>query len=69
MVLALAEQGVKTVDDLRDLASDELREIVGEDKMTESQANTIIMAARANWFNDEEEAQAETDEHQEAANG
>ena len=69
MVLALAEQGVKTVDDLGDLASDELREIVGEDKMTESQANTIIMAARANWFNDEEEAQAETDEHQEAANG
>src|SRR5215813_11834891 len=30
MLVALAEQGVKTLDDLADLASDELREIVGE---------------------------------------
>ena len=54
MVLALAEQGVKTLDDLGDLAGDELREIVGENALTESQANNIIMAARASWFPEEE---------------
>lgn len=55
MVLQLAEKGVKTLDDLADLAGDELREIVGEDQLTESQANAIIMAARASWFSDEDE--------------
>jgi N utilization substance protein A len=64
MILALAEQGVKTLDDLGDLAGDELREIVGSDHLTESQANNIIMAARASWFPEEEAA-----EEQQAANG
>lgn len=54
MILALAEKSVKTSDDLGDLASDELREIVGVDKLTESQANAIIMSARASWFPAEE---------------
>ncbi len=58
MILALAEKGVKTGDDLGDLASDELREIVGNDKMTESQANAIIMKARENWFPAEESVAA-----------
>jgi len=53
MILALGEKGVKKMDDLGDLAGDELREIVGNDKLTESQANTIIMAARASWFQDD----------------
>ena len=51
---ALGEKGVKTHDDLADLAGDELREIVGEGKLTESQANAVIMAARASWFAEEE---------------
>jgi N utilization substance protein A len=55
MILALAEKGVKKMDDLGDLAGDELREIVGENALTESQANNIIMAARASWFPEEEE--------------
>ncbi|HYD18185.1 MAG TPA: transcription termination factor NusA [Patescibacteria group bacterium] len=53
-ILALAEKGVKTLDDLGDLAGDELREIVGSDQLTESQANSVIMAARASWFPEEE---------------
>lgn len=53
MILVLGEKGVKTMDDLGDLAGDELREILGMDKLTESQANAIIMAARANWFQDD----------------
>src|SRR6201996_7538237 len=55
MLVALGEKGVKTLDDLGDLASDELMEIVGADKMDEATANDVIMAARAHWFDGEEE--------------
>jgi N utilization substance protein A len=54
MLVALGEKGVKTLDDLGDLASDELIEIVGKDAMNEEDANRIIMAARAHWFEGEE---------------
>ncbi len=50
MLVTLGEKGVKTLDDLGDLASDELVEIVGEDKMDEATANEVIMLARAHWF-------------------
>ncbi len=50
MQVALGEKGVKSLDDLADLASDELVEIVGEANMDEATANEIIMAARAHWF-------------------
>ena len=50
----LGEKGVKTLDDLGDLASDELIEIVGEDALDAEEANAIIMAARAHWFADGE---------------
>src|SRR4029079_5392716 len=53
MLVALGEKDVKTLDDLADLASDELIEIVGADKMDEAVANEVIMAARAHWFEDE----------------
>ncbi len=55
MLVALGEKSVKTLDDLGDLASDELIEIVGDDKMDEAAANEIIMAARAHWFDGGEE--------------
>ena len=50
MLVALGEKGVKTRDDLADLASDELREIVGESAMDNDMANAIIMKAREHWF-------------------
>ncbi|MDX2027565.1 MAG: transcription termination factor NusA [Alphaproteobacteria bacterium] len=50
MVVKLGEKGVKSLDDVADLASDELREIIGTDNLTENKANEIIMAARAHWF-------------------
>ena len=53
MLVALGEKGVKTLDDLADLASDELTEIVGAEEMDEDTANTVIMAARAHWFTEE----------------
>jgi transcription termination/antitermination protein NusA len=52
MLVALGEKSVKTLDDLADLASDELIEIVGEGNMDEATANDVIMAARAHWFDD-----------------
>jgi N utilization substance protein A len=52
MVVKLGEKGIKTLDDVADLASDELREIVGNDELNEAKANEIIMAARAHWFTD-----------------
>ena len=53
MLVALGEKGVKTSEDLADLASDELREIVGESAMDNDTANAIIMKAREHWFADE----------------
>jgi transcription termination/antitermination protein NusA len=53
-LIALGEKGVKTLDDLADLAGDELVEILGAEAISEEQANEIIMAARAHWFEGEE---------------
>ncbi|MCP1242336.1 transcription termination/antitermination protein NusA [Acetobacter lambici] len=53
MLVTLGEKGVKTLDDLGDLAGDELVEILGADAIEEDAANEIIMAARAHWFEDE----------------
>jgi N utilization substance protein A len=50
---------VKSLDDLGDLASDELREIVGESTMDADTANAIIMKAREHWFPAEEAASGE----------
>jgi len=70
MMVTLGEAGIKTLDDLGDLAADEL--ISPEDGvlrtygLSEEQANEIIMAARAHWF-DDEEAEAEPGAETEAA--
>ena len=58
MLVALGEKGVKSLDDLADLASDELVEILGADVIDEQAANEIIMAARAHWFEGEDGAGA-----------
>ena len=52
-LIALGEKGVKTLDDLADLAGDELVEIVGAEALSEEAANEIIMAARAHWFEED----------------
>jgi N utilization substance protein A len=66
MLVALGEKGVKTIDDLGDLASDELIEIVGAEAMDETAANEVIMAARAHWFEEEEGATKEDGAEKEA---
>jgi N utilization substance protein A len=56
MLVALGEKGVKTLDDLADLAGDELVEILGSEALDEETANAVILAARqsAGWFGDED---------------
>ncbi|NQW11134.1 MAG: KH domain-containing protein, partial [Alphaproteobacteria bacterium] len=70
MLVTLGENGVMTLDDLGDLASDELRELLPDAGLDEDQANAIIMAARAHWFDDDtapaEAAEQETVSNQEA---
>ena len=56
LLVALAEKGIKTLDNLGDLASDELLEIVPENALTAEDADAIVMAARAHWFDDAEAA-------------
>lgn len=53
--LKLGEQDIKTLDDLADLAADELIEMLGEGSMTTKEANAVIMAARAHWFDKDSE--------------
>ena len=60
MLVKLGDAGVKTADDLGDLAGDELLEILADEGLVEEDANAIIMAARASWFDDEDEAAGET---------
>lgn len=68
LLVALGENGIKTRDGLADLATDELLEIAAAGLLNETNANEIIMAARAHWFEDEEapeeadEAAGETEE-------
>ncbi len=53
MMVQLGEKGVKTLDDLADLAGDELVDMLPEAGLTADDANAIIMAARKHWFPDE----------------
>ena len=53
MIITLAEKGVKTLDDVADLAADELIEMLGENTLSEDEANKVIMAAREHWFENE----------------
>ena len=62
MILTLAENNILSLDDLAELDSEELVELLGEHGIEdEAVAGDIIMAARAHWFADEDAAaEAET---------
>ena len=55
MMVTLGEKGVKSLEDLADLAGDELVEILGAERVDEGTANAIVMEARrrAGWLGDE----------------
>jgi N utilization substance protein A len=54
MLVALGENEIRSLDDLADLAGDELVEILGGTAPEMDEANAIIMAARAHWFEGED---------------
>ncbi|HIF26749.1 MAG TPA: transcription termination/antitermination protein NusA [Micavibrio sp.] len=56
MIIKLGENEIKSLDDFADLATDELVEILGEDSMTNSDSEKLIMGAREKlgWFAEEE---------------
>jgi N utilization substance protein A len=57
-ILKLAEGGVKSKDDLADLAGDELVEMLGSTAMSLNEANDLIMQARAHWFDNDNASEA-----------
>jgi len=65
MLVALGEAGIKTLDDFADLSSDELidREegVLREFGLSGEEANALVMAARAHWFDDEPPAGTEAE--------
>ena len=58
MLVTLGENGIKTRDDLADLATDELQDLFESEPLSDEAANAAIMAARAHWFEDEEVAES-----------
>ena len=67
-IIKLGENEIRTLDDLADLAGDELVEILGEESLTQKEANNIIMKAREHWFA-EEDAQKEAEAAAEDSEG
>ncbi len=55
ILVALGTGGIKTLDNLADLASDELIELAPENSLTGEEADAVIMAARAHWFTDDDD--------------
>ncbi len=62
MLVLFGRNNIKTLDDLGDLASDELIEMFADNAPQPEVADKIIMAARAHWFEgeDQDEDQGET---------
>lgn len=56
LILLLGDKGIKSLDDLADLATDEFVEMIPQDisGMRDSKVEALIMKAREHWFNDEE---------------
>ena len=71
MLVKLGEAGIKTLDDLGDLASEELvsdtNAPLRDSDLSLEDANRIIMAARAHWFDDEDTGEATGDAEEETA--
>jgi N utilization substance protein A len=69
MLVALGEAGVKSLDDLADLSGDELTSrsdgILRNFPLSETDANAMVMVARAHWFKDDEQPGEKTTETKE----
>ena len=61
MVVKLGNANIKNVNDLADLASDELKEIIEDIQLSTKEAGEIIMRARASWFEEDKDKNIEED--------
>jgi N utilization substance protein A len=66
LAFVLAGRGVRTRNDLAELATDELMEIEG---MEEERAGDLIMKARAHWFEDEDDSGNEASDSEQVQEG
>ena len=63
MLLTLAENEIRTLDDFAGLDNEELVELLGQHGLSDDgEAGDIIMAARAHWFTDETADSTDTDD-------
>ena len=62
-IIKLGENGIKCKEDLANLDSSELLELLNDEGLdNEEEAGKIIMSARAHWFEDNDETKDENDE-------
>ena len=61
MLVKLGNAGIKNINDLADLASDELKEILDGIDIPNKDADEIIMRARAGWFEEDSESNKKED--------
>ena len=54
MLVVLGKAGIKSRDNLADLSSDELKEILGDEAIQDETVAKIIMIAREPWFKNED---------------
>ena len=66
MLVVLGQQDIKELDDFAELATDELTDpeegILREFELDEETVAAMIMAARAHWFEKEEQIEVTSDE-------
>ena len=54
MLVKLGNASIKNINDLGDLASDELKEILDGIDISNKDADEIIMRARSSWFEEDD---------------
>ncbi|MDP6873856.1 MAG: transcription termination factor NusA [Alphaproteobacteria bacterium] len=73
MLVVLGENGIKELDDFAELATDELTDpgdgLLREFDLDEETASAMIMAARAHWFDDEDQSEDGGENAEDAAEG
>ena len=61
ILVKLGNANIKTIDNLADMASDELKEILEDITITSKEADEIIMRARSSWFEEDDKKEDNID--------
>ena len=61
ILVKLGNANIKTIDNLADLASDELKEILEDISISSKEADEIIMRARSSWFEEDDKKEDNND--------